>query len=154
MVDLQQYKGKKVHFIGIGGCSMSGLAVIIKNLGYIPKGSDLNRQIFTEKLSEQGIEFAIGHSADNLGDAALVVYSAAIKPGNVEYDASKEMGLPMIERSVLLGLISRQFETVIGIAGCHGKTTITSMAALILKKCNVSNLWQPIMSILLMKLAR
>ena len=137
MVDLQQYKGKKVHFIGIGGCSMSGLAVILKNLGYFPKGSDLNKSIFTDKLAEQGIPFEIGHSADNLGDAALVVYSAAIKPGNAEYDASKEMGLPMIERSVLLGLISKQFETVIGIAGCHGKTTITSMSALILKKCNV-----------------
>ncbi|MBT3320263.1 MAG: UDP-N-acetylmuramate--L-alanine ligase [Clostridia bacterium] len=134
MVELQQYKGKKVHFIGIGGCSMSGLAVILKNLGFFPKGSDLNRSIFTEKLEEQGIPFIIGHSAGNLTDAALVVYSAAIKPGNVEYDAAKEARIPMIERSVLLGLISEQFDNVVCVAGCHGKTTITSMAALILKE--------------------
>ena len=68
---------------------------------------------------------------------ALVVYSAAIKPGNPEYDTAKKKGLPMMERAALLGQISRQFETVIGIAGCHGKTTITSMSALILRECGI-----------------
>jgi len=137
MIDLQQYKGKRVHFIGIGGCSMSGLAVILKNLGYYPQGSDLNESVFTQKLEREGIPFRIGHDAKYIGDAALVVYSAAIKPGNPEYDAAKAAGLPMLERAALLGQISRQFETVIGIAGCHGKTTITSMSALILKECGV-----------------
>jgi UDP-N-acetylmuramate--alanine ligase len=116
---------------------MSGLAVILKNLGLNPKGSDISESAFTKKLESEGIPFVIGHSADNIGDASLVIYSAAIKPGNPEYDKAKEMGLPMLTRAELLGLISRQFGTVIGIAGCHGKTTITSMSALILRECGV-----------------
>ncbi|MDD5018627.1 MAG: UDP-N-acetylmuramate--L-alanine ligase [Eubacteriales bacterium] len=137
MVDLQQFTGKSVHFIGIGGCSMSGLAVILKDLGYKPKGSDINESVFTNKLAKESIPFVIGHSADNLGDAALVIYSAAIKPGNPEYDKAKELGLPMLSRAALLGEISRQFDMVIGVAGCHGKTTITSMTALILRECGI-----------------
>ncbi len=137
MIDLNQYKGKSIHFIAIGGCSMSGLAVILKNLGYSPKGSDIMESAFTKKLESEGIPFSIGHKAENIGDASLVVYSAAIKPGNVEYDKAKELGLPMITRAELLGLISRQYQTVIGIAGCHGKTTITSMTALILRELNI-----------------
>jgi UDP-N-acetylmuramate--alanine ligase len=138
MVNLQQFSGQTVHFIGIGGCSMSGLAVILKNLGYKPKGSDINESAFTGRLRDEGISFTIGHHAENVEDAALVIYSAAIKPGNPEYDRAKELGLPMMERSVLLGEISRQFETVLGIAGCHGKTTITSMCALILRECGIN----------------
>ena len=137
MIDLEQYKGQRVHFIGIGGCSMSGLAVILKNLGYFPQGSDINESVFTKKLEDEGIPFVIGHNPENIGEAALVIYSAAIRPGNPEYDAALGRGLPMLERAALLGQISRQFETVIGIAGCHGKTTITSMSALILKECGI-----------------
>jgi UDP-N-acetylmuramate--alanine ligase len=137
MIDLEQYKGKRVHFIGIGGCSMSGLAVILKNLGYNPQGSDINESVFTKKLESEGIPFTIGHDPDNIGNAALVIYSAAIRPGNPEYDAAVRRGLPMLERAALLGQISRQFNTVIGIAGCHGKTTITSMSALILRECGI-----------------
>ena len=138
MISLQNYKGKVVHFIGIGGCSMSGLAIILKNLGYIAQGSDISESAFTKKLESENVPFVIGHDAKNLGDASLVIYSAAIKPGNVEYDKAKDLGLPMLERAELLGQISRQFETVIGIAGCHGKTTITSMCALILRECAVN----------------
>lgn len=137
MIELNEYKGKSVHFIAIGGCSMSGLAVILKNLGFNPKGSDINESAFTKKLKSEGIPYVIGHSAQNIGDASLVIYSAAIKAGNPEYDKAKESGLPMLTRAELLGLISRQFGTVIGIAGCHGKTTITSMCALILRECGV-----------------
>ncbi len=137
MVDLQQYRDGAVHFIGIGGCSMSGLAVILKDLGYIPQGSDINESVFTRKLEEEGIPFSIGHKAKNLGDARLVVYSAAIKPGNPEYDEAVRRGVPMLTRAELLGQISRQYDTVIGIAGCHGKTTITSMTALVLRECGV-----------------
>ncbi len=138
MVSLQDYKNKVVHFIGIGGCSMSGLAIILKNLGYKSQGSDIVESVFTKKLESENVPFVIGHNAKNLADASLVIYSAAIKPGNVEFDKAKELGLPMLERSELLGQISRQFETVIGIAGCHGKTTITSMCALILRECAVN----------------
>jgi UDP-N-acetylmuramate--alanine ligase len=137
MIDLKQYKGKSIHFIAIGGCSMSGLAVILKDLGYNPKGSDITESAFTKKLESENIPYVIGHSEDNIGDASLVVYSAAIKPGNPEYDKAKELGLPMLARAELLGLISRQYETVIGIAGCHGKTTITSMTALILRELGI-----------------
>ncbi len=137
MVSLQRYKDRVVHFIGIGGCSMSGLAVILKDLGYQPQGSDIHESKFTEKLKREGIPYVIGHNAQNLGDASLVVYSAAIKPGNPEYDRAKELGLPVLTRAELLGQISRQYGTVIGIAGCHGKTTITSMTALALRKCGV-----------------
>ncbi len=138
MVSLRDFKGKTVHFIGIGGCSMSGLAIILKNLGYKPQGSDIAESAFTNKLKSENVPFAIGHDVNNLKGASLVIYSAAIKPGNVEYDAAKAMGLPMLERAELLGQISRQFKTVIGIAGCHGKTTITSMCALILRECRVN----------------
>lgn len=138
MIRLQQYKDKSIHFIGIGGCSMSGLAVILKDLGFRPKGSDISESVFTSKLLSCGIPFVIGHSEENIGDASLVVYSAAIKEGNPEFDAARRRGLPMLERSELLGLISRQYKTVVGIAGCHGKTTITSMCALILRECGVN----------------
>ena len=99
MTDLQQYKGRTVHFI-----------------------------------EKEGIPYKIGHSAENVNGADLVVYSAAIKPANPEYIRAKELGLPMLQRSELLGLISRQFDNVICISGCHGKTTITSMTALILRE--------------------
>jgi UDP-N-acetylmuramate--alanine ligase len=137
MADLQRYRNDAVHFIGIGGCSMSGLAVILKDLGYRPQGSDIHESAFTEKLKKEGIPYAIGHRAENIGDAKLVIYSAAIKPGNPEYDRAKEAGLPMLTRAELLGQISRQYDTVVGIAGCHGKTTITSMTALALRECGV-----------------
>ena len=137
MIDLKQFRGKTIHFVGIGGCSMSGLAVILKNLGMKPRGSDINESAFTAKLENEGIPVIIGHDEKNINGASLVVYSAAIKPGNPEYDKAKELGLPMIPRAELLGLISRQYETVIGIAGCHGKTTITSMTALILRECGI-----------------
>lgn len=107
MVDLQRYKDSVVHFIGIGGCSMSGLAVILKNLGYRPQGSDINESVFTKKLEQERIPFSIGHKAQNIGDAKLVVYSAAIKPGNPEYDRAVDLGLPMLTRAELLGQISR-----------------------------------------------
>ncbi len=137
MISLQDYKDKTIHFIGIGGCSMSGLAVILKSLGFNPKGSDINESAFTDKLAGSGIPFVIGHSEKNIDNADLVVFSAAIKENNPELAAAKRRGLPALERSDLLGLISSQYKTVIGIAGCHGKTTITSMCALILRECGV-----------------
>lgn len=116
---------------------MSGLAVILKSLGFNPKGSDINESAFTDKLADSGIPFVIGHSEKNIDNADLVVFSAAIKENNPELAAAKRRGLPALERSDLLGLISSQYKTVIGIAGCHGKTTITSMCALILRECGV-----------------
>ena len=122
---------KTIHLIGIGGCSMNGLAQILRDRGYAVQGSDANVSPFTQRLQELGVPVAIGHSADNLGAADLVIYSAAIKPTNIERVAAKERGIPELERSVALGQLTEGYKDVIGIAGCHGKTTITSMLAYI-----------------------
>ncbi len=121
----------RIHFIGIGGCSMNGLAQILKSRGCIVDGSDRNTSPFTERLEEVGIPVQIGQCAQNVHDCDYVIYSAAIKPDNPERIRARELGIPEIERSAALGMISEDYSEVIGIAGCHGKTTITSMLALI-----------------------
>ena len=121
----------RIHFIGIGGCSMNGLAQILRSKGCIVEGSAKTTSPFTERLNEIGIPVMIGQSKDNVHDCDYVVYSAAIKEDNPERMRARELGIPEIERSVALGMISRDYKEVIGIAGCHGKTTITSMLALI-----------------------
>lgn len=124
----------KVHFIGIGGCSMNGLAQLLKSRGFDVDGSDSVTSPFTERLLEVGIPVQIGQNAANVEGCDTVIYSAAIKPDNPERARARELGIPEIERSVALGLISEGYDEVIGIAGCHGKTTITSMLALICEK--------------------
>ena len=125
---------KKIHLIGIGGCSMTGLAQILAARGYEVGGSDKAVSPFTERLKELGIPVTIGQKAENVDGSDLVIYSAAIKPENPERMRAKELGIPEMERSVALGWISERFHNVVGIAGCHGKTTITSMLALIAEK--------------------
>ena len=122
---------QRIHLVGIGGCSMSGLAQILRARGFAVQGSDRSVSPFTERLTELNIPVTIGHAAENLGDADLVIYSAAIKPDNVEREAARTRGIPEIERSVALGQLTEGYRQVVGIAGCHGKTTITSMLALI-----------------------
>jgi UDP-N-acetylmuramate--alanine ligase len=134
MIDLNQFKGKRVHFIGIGGCSMSGLAQILKANGYQITGSDLRESPFTEKLKEHNIPLTIGHSAENIAGADLAVYTAAVQPTNPEYAYALAHGIPLVERSVLLGILSSHYAKVACISGCHGKTTITSMLALIMQE--------------------
>ena len=122
---------KNIHLIGIGGCSMNGLAQILQAQGYQVTGSDKTASPFTERLQDLGVPVTIGHSPENLGNADLVVYSAAIKKDNVERAAAADWGIPELERSVVLGQLTEGYGAVVGIAGCHGKTTITSMLALI-----------------------
>ena len=129
--DIREFKNDRIHFIGIGGTSMSGLAMILKNLGFTVSGSDAKESDFTKMLTGNHVSVSIGHDAKNIDGAGLVIYSAAIKPWNPEFARAKELELPMLERSEALGLISKDYKTVIGIAGCHGKTTITSMLAYI-----------------------
>lgn len=131
MIGLSDVKEKRIHFIGIGGCSMSGLAQILNNRGYTVSGSDARQSAFTDTLMAQGIDVHIGHDASLVEGAGLVVYTAAIKPQNPEYAYAASHGIPMLERSRLLGLISKEYESVVCVSGCHGKTTITSMLALI-----------------------
>lgn len=122
-------KARRIHFIGIGGCSMNGLAQILHKQGYTVSGSDRERTPFMDALERAGIPFSIGHTGEYLEQAELVVYSAAIKPDNPERVLAKERGIPELERSVALGQISARFNRVVAIAGCHGKTTIASMLA-------------------------
>lgn len=125
---------KRIHLIGIGGCSMNGLAQILRARGYEVGGSDSTESPFTERLSELGIPFTIGQKAENVEGSDLVIYSAAIKPENPERARAKELGIPEMERSEALGWLSESYKNVVGIAGCHGKTTITSMLALIAER--------------------
>lgn len=122
-----------VHFIGIGGISMSGLAQILLKKGFTVSGSDSAKSALTEQLAEMGARIVYGQKAENITDGIqAVVYTAAIHPDNPEYAAAQAAGIPMITRAELLGQIMRNFETAIAVAGTHGKTTTTSMLASIL----------------------
>ncbi|MDL2289535.1 UDP-N-acetylmuramate--L-alanine ligase [Clostridia bacterium OttesenSCG-928-F22] len=136
-IRIEDYKGERIHFIGVGGCSMNGLARILYSLGYTVSGSDKTESNFTRSVREKGIPVTIGHAPSSIDGAGLIVYSAAIKADNPEMQRARELHIPCIERATLLGLMSSHYEDVIGIAGCHGKTTITSMLALILQKANM-----------------
>jgi UDP-N-acetylmuramate--alanine ligase len=122
---------RRLHFIGIGGYGMSALARVLLHLGYAISGSDLKQSEITEKLALQGAKIYYGHEAQNLGEAQLVVYSTAIPEDNPEIKASKAKGLPIWHRSELLAhFLNGRYG--IAIAGAHGKTTTTSMVALVL----------------------
>jgi UDP-N-acetylmuramate--alanine ligase len=120
-----------IHFVGIGGIGMSGIAEVMHQLGYRVQGSDLSDSYVVEKLRKEGIPISIGHSADNLGDAAVVVCSTAIKENNPEIQAAAERRLPRVRRAEMLAELMRMQKTV-AVAGTHGKTTTTSMIAALL----------------------
>lgn len=123
----EQFCGKCVHFIGIGGSSMSGLAKLFVKLGVTVRGSDITASHKTEELEQDGIKVYIGQKCDQVLGADLVVYSAAISPDNPERAQAVKSGIPSLERSELLGLIASAFQTPICVSGTHGKTTTTSM---------------------------
>lgn len=123
---------KKVHMIGIGGSGMNPLAAILHSKGYILSGSDNNESDNLRRIRELGIKVYMGHNADNLADCELVVYSAAISADNPELVAARERGIPTMERSHLLGALTRRFDNVIGVSGTHGKTTVSSMLTQVL----------------------
>jgi len=120
-----------IHFVGIGGIGMSGIAEVMHQLGYQVQGSDVADSYVVEKLRKIGIPVTIGHSADNLGDAAVVVCSTAIKDSNPEIEAAAERRLPRVRRAEMLAELMRMQKTV-AVAGTHGKTTTTSMIAALL----------------------
>ena len=122
---------RRIHLIGIGGCSMNGIAQILKSQGHIVTGSDREKTQFTGALDAFGIPYSVGHTGEFVEKADLVIYSAAIKKENPERAMAAQLRIPELERSVALGQISERFNDVVAIAGCHGKTTITSMLALI-----------------------
>lgn len=122
-----------VHFIGIGGISMSGLAEILIKRNFTITGSDVGVNKNTQKLTEQGAVITKGHMAENITDAIdLVVYTVAVKDDNVEIQAAKQLNLPIINRATLLGQIMDGYKDSVAVSGTHGKTTTTSMVAHIL----------------------
>ena len=123
-------KGKRIHFVGIGGVSMSGLAEIALNMGYKITGSDQNDSDNVKKLIKNNIDVVIGHNAQNVVGADLVVYTAAVKKDNPEYQNAIHLNIPIMERSEFLGELTKIYDETIGICGTHGKTTTTSMMSL------------------------
>jgi UDP-N-acetylmuramate--alanine ligase len=124
-----------VHFVGIGGIGMSGIAEILHNQGYKVRGSDSGENPNVQRLRSMGIEVEIGQKAENLKDAAVVVISSAIKKGNPELAAARARGLPVVRRAEMLAEIMR-FKNAIAIGGTHGKTTTTTLVATLLDAAN------------------
>ncbi|MEZ5957420.1 MAG: UDP-N-acetylmuramate--L-alanine ligase [Hyphomonadaceae bacterium] len=120
-----------IHFVGIGGIGMSGIAAVMKNLGYDVTGSDAKGGANIERLRAQGIQVSIGHKVENVANAGVVVISSAIKHGNPEVDTARARGVPIVRRAEMLAEIMRLKWTV-AIGGTHGKTTTTSMIAALL----------------------
>ncbi len=131
-----KHKVKQIHFIGIGGVGMSGIAEVLHNLGYVVTGSDAGQSYNTERLVELGIAVAIGHEAANVGAADVIVTSTAIDKTNPEIQYGIEKSIPIVPRARMLAELMR-FKYGIAIAGTHGKTTTTSLAAEVLKECGL-----------------
>ncbi|MCH2248681.1 MAG: UDP-N-acetylmuramate--L-alanine ligase [Cognatishimia sp.] len=120
-----------IHFVGIGGIGMSGIAEVLLNHGYVVQGSDLKDSKITQRLAEMGATIFIGQMAENLEAAEVVVISSAIKPGNAELDEARRRGLPVVRRAEMLAELMR-LKSNIAVAGTHGKTTTTTMVAALL----------------------
>jgi UDP-N-acetylmuramate--alanine ligase len=129
-------KTRRVHFIGIGGIGMSGIAELLANLGFAVSGSDEKRSVVTDRLANMGIRFAVGHDAVNVGDADVVVVSSAVRPTNPEVVEAGRRQIPVIPRAEMLAELMR-LKFAIAVAGAHGKTTTTSMIALVLERAGL-----------------
>ncbi len=127
---------KRVHFVGIGGAGMSGIALVLKNLGFEVSGSDIQATDVTEKLTKEGIRVFIGHSAENCVDAEAVVYSTAVGEDNPELQFARTRGIPVIRRAEMLAELMR-LKFSIAISGSHGKTTTTSLVTHILTRAGL-----------------
>lgn len=129
-------KTTKLHFIGIGGIGMSGIAEVLLDLGYKVSGSDLNSSAVTENLQKKGAEIHIGHKSANVEGSTLVVYSSAIDTKNPEVIRAQELQIPMIRRAEMLAELMR-LKFGIAVAGSHGKTTTTSLIATIFQEAKL-----------------
>jgi UDP-N-acetylmuramate--alanine ligase len=127
---------RRIHFVGIGGIGMSGIAELLANLGYAVSGSDARRSDLTDRLATLGIRVAIGHDAAHVGDADVVVTSSAVPETNQEVAAARARHVPVIPRAEMLAELMR-LRFGIAIAGAHGKTTTTSMVALMLERAGL-----------------
>jgi UDP-N-acetylmuramate--alanine ligase len=125
-------KAKHIHFIGIGGIGMSGIAEVLINLGFEVSGSDIEKSAISEHLESIGAKIRYGHAAANVSGSDVIVFSSAVGAKNPEMMEAKRLGLPVIPRSEMLGELMRM-RTSIAVAGAHGKTTTTSLAAVALE---------------------
>ncbi|MEO7539194.1 MAG: UDP-N-acetylmuramate--L-alanine ligase [Pyrinomonadaceae bacterium] len=123
---------KRIHFIGIGGIGMSGIAEVLCNLGFVVSGSDAKKSKNTERLEKLNIRISEGHSAENVQDAQVVVYSSAVKADNPEVIYAKEIGIPVIPRAEMLAELMTLKPYAVAVSGTHGKTSTTSMIATVL----------------------
>jgi UDP-N-acetylmuramate--alanine ligase len=129
-------KTRRVHFVGIGGIGMSGIAELLANLGYAVSGSDEKRSSVTDRLETLGIRVTYGHDASHVGDADVVVISAAVRPTNPEVGEAISRQIPVIPRAEMLAELMR-LRFAIAVAGAHGKTTTTSMIALVVERAGL-----------------
>jgi UDP-N-acetylmuramate--alanine ligase len=129
-------KTRRIHFVGVGGIGMSGIAELVANLGYKVSGSDVKQSEMTDRLSSLGVEVSIGHRAANVGDVDVVVFSSAVRSDNPELEAARARHIAVIPRAELLGELMR-LRFGIAVAGAHGKTTTTSMIALVLERAGL-----------------
>ncbi|MEM7711962.1 MAG: Mur ligase domain-containing protein, partial [Pseudomonadota bacterium] len=120
-----------IHFVGIGGIGMSGIAEVLLSHGYDVQGSDLKASKITDRLASKGARIFEGQRAENLDGADVIVISSAIKTGNAELDAARARGLPVVRRAEMLAELMR-LKSNIAVAGTHGKTTTTTMVATLL----------------------
>src|SRR6187551_2517444 len=111
---------QRIHFVGIGGAGLGGIAEVLLNLGYTVQGSDLRASSMTERLRQRGAEVHIGHDAEHLGSADVVVVSSAVEGGNVEIEAAQARRIPIVRRAEMLAELMR-FRYGIAVAGSHGK---------------------------------
>lgn len=136
--ELKKYlvPGKHVHLVGIGGVSMRPLGLVLKGMGMLVTGSDMNASVSTDELIAKGIHVAIGHSEENVIGADCVIRTAAAHNDNPEIAAARSMGIPMFERAQAWGVIMQAYQNAVCISGTHGKTTTTSMVTHILMAAN------------------
>lgn len=135
---MDKNSGSNVHFIGIGGISMSGLAEILLNNGYKVSGSDTKDSAIVKRLKALGADIYINHSAKNINKPDLVIYTDAIPEDNEELRQSYDLKIPVVDRATFLGALMKNFKNTIAVSGTHGKTTTTSMLSTILNRSKLS----------------
>ena len=128
-------KISRVHFVGIGGSGMCPMAEILHHEGFALSGSDTAESDTLERIRALGIPVFMGHRAENIAGAQLVVYTAAVKQDNPELVAARQQSIPLMERSEMLGVLSRRYKNTVAVSGTHGKTTTTAMLTQILVGC-------------------
>ena len=128
---------KKLHFVGIGGIGMSGIAELLLNLGFKITGSDINDSAVIKNLRNKGAEVSQGHTSKNVTDADVLVYSSAVQEDNPEVIAAQKKSIPVIRRAEMLGELIALKETSIGVAGTHGKTSTSSMVGTMLSQAKL-----------------